>query len=505
MKKAEKTASEKSPVKEQKAQQNGVQIVLALLLLASLIANIYFIIQINDLNSKKTTTPDQITGVTNSTIPVGSGKVVAAGMVVKLDYIGKFENGTVFDTSIETEARKAGLYSQARAYEPFTFAAGSGQVIDGFDRGVIGMRVGEQKTLTISPSEGYATGPLANKTLIFDVIIINASEPQKVDILIVNDKRCKNCDTTMLVEQLKGIFPGIAYTTLDYGTPEGKKLYTDLNLKVLPAVLFDASVANVDGYSNIEQFVHPVGSYLMLSIGSKYDPTCYKDDGSIDCNNSACAKDLSCLAKQDKPLVEVFVMSYCPYGTQIEKGILPVMKLLDGSADFSVKFCDYAMHDKKEIDENLLQYCIEKDFKDKYPAYLECFLAASKSAECVKQVGLDTAKLNACVNETDAKYQVTATFNDKSKWAGSTYPPFKVNEDDNKKYAVQGSPTFVLNGVVIPGQGRDPQSLLDAICNGFKEKPAACSQKLSTDAPSAGFGFTNSTGTTTSSVGCASA
>jgi len=49
-------------------------------------------------------------------------------------------------------------------------------------------------------------------------------------------------------------------------------------------------------------------------------------------------------------------MSYCPYGTQIEKGILPVINALGNKIKFSLKFVDYAMHGKKEIDENSRQY-----------------------------------------------------------------------------------------------------------------------------------------------------
>ncbi|MFH0829733.1 MAG: FKBP-type peptidyl-prolyl cis-trans isomerase [Candidatus Aenigmatarchaeota archaeon] len=54
----------------------------------------------------------------------------------------------------------------------FTFTVGSGQVIPGFDSGVLGMKAGEEKTFTVSPEQGYGTSgssPLAGKTLIFTV------------------------------------------------------------------------------------------------------------------------------------------------------------------------------------------------------------------------------------------------------------------------------------------------------------------------------------------------
>lgn len=54
-------------------------------------------------------------------------------------------------------------------------------------------------------------------------------------------------------------------------------------------------------------------------------------------------------------------MSHCPYGLQMEKGIIPVVETLGDSIDFQVKFCDYAMHGQTELDEQVLQYCIMKE------------------------------------------------------------------------------------------------------------------------------------------------
>src|SRR3989338_5177731 len=80
--------------------------------------------------------------------------------------------------------------------------------------------------------------------------------------------------------------------------------------------------------------------------------------------------------KSDKPKVELFVMSYCPYGTQIEKGIIPVIEALGDKIDFELKFVNYAMHGEKEVTENLRQYCIETEQGDKFLGYLKCFLDA---------------------------------------------------------------------------------------------------------------------------------
>ena len=66
---------------------------------------------------------------------------VKSGDHVKVDYTGKLEDGTVFDTSV--------------GGTPFEFNVGQSEVIEGFDQAVIGMKVGESKTVTIPPDKAY--------------------------------------------------------------------------------------------------------------------------------------------------------------------------------------------------------------------------------------------------------------------------------------------------------------------------------------------------------------
>ncbi len=85
----------------------------------------------------------------------GSSRAVKSGDIVQVDYTGKLEDGTIFDTSREDVAKQAGVYVEGRKYAPLTFTVGSGQLIRGFDEGVVGMKIGEEKTLRIPPEEAY--------------------------------------------------------------------------------------------------------------------------------------------------------------------------------------------------------------------------------------------------------------------------------------------------------------------------------------------------------------
>lgn len=217
------------------------------------------------------------------------------------------------------------------------------------------------------------------------------------------------------------------------------------------------------------------------------------------------------MTKTDKPDVKVFVMSYCPYGLQAEKMYLPVYNLLKDKANMGIYFVNYAMHGKKELDENLRQYCMQKEQNDKYAAYLECFVASTAGedgavnpAACLAKAGVDKTKLNACVSSSDAEFKVTENYNNKDTWLSGSYPTFGVHEELNKQYNVQGSPTIVVNdkdaGSALAA--RTPEEFKKLICSSFNNEPEECKTDLSSDAPVPGFGA-GTDNTASSGGGCA--
>ncbi|MEA1963084.1 MAG: thioredoxin domain-containing protein [Patescibacteria group bacterium] len=200
--------------------------------------------------------------------------------------------------------------------------------------------------------------------------------------------------------------------------------------------------------------------------------------------------------KTKKAKVELFVMSHCPYGTQIVKGIIPTIEALGDDVDFELKFCDYAMHGKKELDEQLTQHCIQKNEPEKLFEYLKCFLSEADATEkCLDSVRINRSKLTSCVNSTDAQYKVTELYNDKNTWTSGRFPQYNVNKADANKYGVKGSPGLVVNGVKI-SSARDSDSLLKTICSGYENAPTGCGAELSSTSPSPGFGY-SATGSNT--------
>ena len=91
------------------------------------------------------------------------------GDKVKIHYTGKLNDGTVFDTSEDRD--------------PLEFTLGSGQVISGFDKGVLGMEINEKKTINIPAAEEITP------TWIYAIIGIGAALAVVVIVLIVRTRR----------------------------------------------------------------------------------------------------------------------------------------------------------------------------------------------------------------------------------------------------------------------------------------------------------------------------
>lgn len=193
------------------------------------------------------------------------------------------------------------------------------------------------------------------------------------------------------------------------------------------------------------------------------------------------------IPQTEKPKVEVFVMTHCPYGTQMQKGILPVVKLLEDKIDFQQKYVDYAMRDKLELDENLLQYCLEKESPNEFFNYLDCFLIEGNTDKCFSENVVNQGVINTCISNTDREFKISENYNNQVGFRGN-FPGFNIHQEEVQRYDVSGSPTLIINGTDVPAW-RDPASILRVICDAFIDKPAECSVPLPSEAPSPGFGY----------------
>lgn len=117
-----------------------------------------------------------------------NGLEAKLGDTVAVDYVGKFEDGTVFDSSIESEAKKAPNFSAGRTYEPLiTVLEEGGGTISGFWKGIVGMKVGETKSVKIAPEDAYGAEWIDNgestvdKSIFDDILVRTIPKSQTLD------------------------------------------------------------------------------------------------------------------------------------------------------------------------------------------------------------------------------------------------------------------------------------------------------------------------------------
>lgn len=112
----------------------------------------------------ETKTMEPVTELIKDDTLIGSGQEVKNGDKAVVHYNGTLLNGTKFDSSYDRGA-------------PFQFTLGAGEVIAGWDQGVLGMKVGGKRKLVIPANLGYGPVPMgsipANSTLVFEVELVD--------------------------------------------------------------------------------------------------------------------------------------------------------------------------------------------------------------------------------------------------------------------------------------------------------------------------------------------
>lgn len=315
-------------------------------------------------------------------------------------------------------------------------------------------------------------------------------------VKIVWDKRCSECQTDVITDSLKKV-PFLAWATfeqMDFADEWAKDFIKANWITALPAFLLNTN--NVPDAQFAQYLTATPAGLYSLNVWSEFDPfweVCGNtvddnEDWLVDCADPKCSKDLTCAPKVERPVADLYIMSYCPYWLQAQKWYLEVISKLSKVADINVKWVPYIMHGQKETDENVVQYCIQKNEKEKYAKYLNCFLAAEwKEAECRKEAWINEANLTSCIDETKKQFSIDEKMKDTSK----QYPDFDIDREEALAAWVQWSPTFVLNGIKIDKIGRNAKAYADAICSTFENKPAECDQDFQSVNFDPMFGFTS--------------
>lgn len=178
------------------------------------------------------------------------------------------------------------------------------------------------------------------------------------------------------------------------------------------------------------------------------------------------------IEKSDKPKVELYVMSQCPYGVQAENAMLPVVEKFGDKIDFELNFIANAagdgfnsLHGQPEVDENIAQLCALKHYPEKAFEYILCRNEESVQGSyesCAK----DLPEVKTCVEGDEGKALLREN----------------IKKADEK--SIGGSPTILINSGGYSG-GRTQESFKKAICSAFNVEPELCNQTLDDTASTA--------------------
>jgi len=170
--------------------------------------------------------------------------VIEVGDCADVFYIGKFSNGTVFDTNKEDVARENGLYDENRSYElanifvdpdmalvpPDGYENYSSGFITGFLEGLIGMKQGDVKNATIEPEKGYG---IWNKTLaeeLFSFYFQSPYWPRKVTNTIEESRTKSELINYNSSINISEIFEGYTFDYIEAENQEGEPVYWQIEI-----------------------------------------------------------------------------------------------------------------------------------------------------------------------------------------------------------------------------------------------------------------------------------
>jgi hypothetical protein len=185
--------------------------------------------------------------------------------------------------------------------------------------------------------------------------------------------------------------------------------------------------------------------------------------------------------KTERPVVDLYVMAFCPYGTQAESVMKPVAALLGPKADIRVRYITtstgttiasvQSLHGMTETQEDLRQICILKKNPEKfweyisqfneacYPQYQKADVLDTCWRNVTATVGIDTKSIESCASGEEGLALL------------------KADEVLSNKDGASASPTLIINGQEFRGS-RTPEAYKQAICDRFVTAPAECSTVL---------------------------
>jgi glutaredoxin len=226
-----------------------------------------------------------------------------------------------------------------------------------------------------------------------------------------------------------------------------------------------------------------ITSYLSAD-GSKFFPSVMdiaETEKKMAGQAEAAAKPAAEIPKADKPTVDLYVMSFCPFGNKAEDTMKSVYDLLKNKVNFNFHYIVSSegdsiksLHGEKEVVQNEREACVLKDYgKDKWMGFVtyvntNCGSDGACWETGAKSLGINVAKVTACV-------------------ASNGTALMKADEKISAEAGASGSPTMTINGVETKAvyQYGNSEEYKKIICESFNKAPAECAKVLSSSTATA--------------------
>ena len=344
---------------------------------------------------------------------------------------------------------------------------GSPTFIIGNENRITGLRSVNELEIMICCSFSSDKIPDICKTL-----VNNCPGKNPINSIILTDSRCGECKKFIEngTEKLKELFPKIEFVTEDYSTEKGKQLYEKAFKGYLPAFFLPASISSELQFQEISDYLIQSGEYFVLKVqAGGFDPrkeicsnnTDDNNNGLIDCDDDDCKLTMDC-RKEIPALLELFVMSRCPFGIKAEKVVREVIKNFGNTLKFQIHFIvdvytpeefkgltyemrkgcqkmsdgNYycSLHGEPELRENLVQSCVQKYYGKnfKFMDFVGCRnenIYDPHWESCAVTNKIDIEKISACAEGSEG------------------IETLKQDAILSNSLGINASPTFIGNGI----------------------------------------------------------
>jgi len=257
------------------------------------------------------------------------------------------------------------------------------------------------------------------------------SEMKPIALTMIVPRRCNTCDTNSALDRIKKIAPNIKVESLFEDSSRAKKLIRSLNIKMLPAYLFNKNSEKEPVFGQIKQIAKKNGDYYVAEpsfVGVSYftnrKEMSKRLDVFFDIKTTDIIKILDLLKqlKEKRPDID---MHY------------NFLAIEDPHEGFIAKNGRY------EVEEYLRCACIDRYYPDKLQNYLSCRLADVESAwwdDCLVSLGIDSAKIKTCAQSQEGRDSLKGLIKLTQEFEIVFGPTFVINNQE--VFGSQGTPTL---------------------------------------------------------------